>query len=164
MPENNNRLCDEQVADQLIVANEDKVIWRCIIRSDKGWSPVEPLTLLRLTPSAIWEPDEHRPACFAGDVTLVREAKPVPELSSPAQLLPEIADDLRLGDNNNFLQWLKNHTSPSGTVNPRNGKVYVLKNHLFLITPGIFSIYATETTEDTATAASWHNKCFRSQD
>ncbi|XQK66893.1 TraI domain-containing protein [Escherichia coli] len=65
VPENNNRLFDELLTHQLIVANEDKAIWRCIIRSDKGWSPVEPLTLLRLTPSAIWEPGEQRPACFA---------------------------------------------------------------------------------------------------
>ncbi|ECC8734135.1 relaxase [Salmonella bongori] len=148
MPENNNRLFDELLTHQLIVANEDKAIWRCIIRSDKGWSPVEPLTLLRLTPSAIWEPGEQRPACFAGDVTPVSEAEPVPELSAPTQPLPEIADDPRLGDNNNFLQWLKTHTSPSGTVNTRNGKVHVVENHLFLVTPGIFKIYAAETTGD----------------
>lgn len=79
VPENNNRLFDELLAHQLIVANEDKAIWRCIIRSDKDWSPVEPLTLLRLTPSAIWEPSEQRPACFAGDVTPVSEAELVPE-------------------------------------------------------------------------------------
>ncbi|ELY3793945.1 TraI domain-containing protein [Cronobacter sakazakii] len=149
VPENNNRLFDELLAHQLIVANEDKAIWRCIIRSDKGWSPIEPLTLLRLTPSAIWEPGEQRPACFAGDVTPVSEAEPVPELNSPTQPLPEIADDPRLGDNNNFLQWLKNHTSSSATVNTRNGKVHVVENHLFLISPGIFKIYASETTGNT---------------
>ncbi|OVG41185.1 MobH family relaxase [Klebsiella pneumoniae] len=149
VPENNNRLFDELLTHQLIVANEDKAIWRCIIRSDKGWSPVEPLTLLRLAPSAIWEQGEQRPACFAGDVTPVSEAEPVPELSAPTQPLPEIADDPRLGDNNNFLQWLKNHTRPSGTVNTRNGKVHVVENHLFLISPGIFKIYAAETTGDT---------------
>lgn len=148
VPENNNRLFDELLAHQLIVANEDKAIWRCIIRSDKGWSPVEPLTLLRLTPSAIWEPGEQRPACFVGDVTPISEAEPVPELSAPTQPLPEIADDPRLGDNNNFLQWLKNHTSSSATVNTRNGKVHVVENHLFLVTPGIFKIYAAETTGD----------------
>ncbi|MGE9805525.1 MobH family relaxase, partial [Escherichia coli] len=91
VPENNNRLFDELLTHQVIVANEDKAIWRCIIRSDKGWSPVEPLTLLRLTPSAIWEPGEQRPACFAGDVTPVSEAEPAPELSVPTQPLPEIA-------------------------------------------------------------------------
>ncbi|MCX8995275.1 hypothetical protein NLN85_22660 [Citrobacter portucalensis] len=84
-----------------------------------------------VTPSAIWAPDEPRPTCFAGDVTPVNEAEPVPELSAPTQPLPEIADNPRLGDNNNFLQWLKNHTSPSGTVNTRNGKVHVVENHLF---------------------------------
>lgn len=149
VPENNNRLFDELLTHQLIVANEDKAIWRCVIRSDKGWSPVEPLTLLRLAPSVIWEPDEQRPACFAGSVTPVREAELVPELSTPTQPLPELADDPRLGDNNNFLQWLKNHTSPSSTVNTRNGKVHVVENYLFLITPGIFKIYAAETTGDT---------------
>ncbi|MET2607435.1 conjugal transfer nickase/helicase domain-containing protein [Klebsiella pneumoniae] len=82
-------------------------------------------------------------------MTPVSEAEPVPELSAPTQPLPEIADDPRLGDNNNFLQWLKNHTRPSGTVNTRNGKVHVVENHLFLISPGIFKIYAAETTGDT---------------
>lgn len=91
---------------------------------------------------------EQRPAGFAGDVTPVSEAEPVPELSAPTQPLPEIADDPRLGDNNNFLQWLKNHTISSATVNTRNGKVHVVENHLFLVTPGIFKIYAAETTGD----------------
>lgn len=131
MPENNNRLFDELLTHQLIVANEDKAIWRCIIRSDKGWSPVEPLTLLRLTPSAIWEQGEQRPACFGGDVTPVNGAELVPELSTPTQPLPDITDDPKLGDINNFLLWLKNHISSSGTVNTRNGKVHVVENHLF---------------------------------
>ncbi|WP_373856564.1 STY4528 family pathogenicity island replication protein [Klebsiella variicola] len=30
----------------------------------------------------------------------------------------------------------------------RNGKVHVVENHLFLVTPGIFKIYAAETTGD----------------
>ncbi|EQC0631586.1 conjugal transfer nickase/helicase domain-containing protein [Salmonella enterica] len=81
-------------------------------------------------------------------MTPVSEVEPVPELSAPTQPLPEIADDPRLGDNNNFLQWLKNHTISSATVNTRNGKVHVVENHLFLVTPGIFKIYAAETTGD----------------
>lgn len=163
VPENNNRLFDELLAHQLIVANEDKAIWRCIIRSDKGWSPVEPLTLLRLTPSAIWEPGEQRPACFAGDVTPVSEAEPVPELSAPTQPLPEIADDPRLGDNNNFLQWLKNHTSSSATVNTRNGKVHVVENHLFWSRQGSLRYMQQKRQAIAATAGNWHSECFRSQ-
>ncbi|MCX2440932.1 hypothetical protein OQW59_06045 [Citrobacter freundii] len=31
---------------------------------------------------------------------------------------------------------MKNYTSPLGTVNTRNGKVHVVENHLFLISPG----------------------------
>jgi integrating conjugative element relaxase (TIGR03760 family) len=83
VPENNNRLFDELLTHQLIVANEDKAIWRCIIRSDKGWSPVEPLTLLRLTPSVIWGQDDQRPACFDGDVTPIIEAEPALNLAQP---------------------------------------------------------------------------------
>ena len=64
VPENNNRLFDELLAQQVIVANGEKGIWRCKICSEKGWSPDEPFTLLRIAPAVIWQQAESRPPCL----------------------------------------------------------------------------------------------------
>jgi len=149
VPKNNNRLFDELLGHQLIVANNDKAIWRCTIVSEHGWSPSEPLTLLRINPSVIWEQTEHRPACFAGSVVPVSaEAMPVPELRLPEQMIPPITEKPQLSDSDSFLTWLKRHVGNPGAVNTRQGKVHIVDNQVFLVTPGIFKLYAAETTGD----------------
>ncbi|MCC4595409.1 TraI domain-containing protein [Xanthomonas campestris pv. phormiicola] len=49
---------------------DDKAIWRAVVASDSGWTHT--FTLLRLSPSLIWERSE-RPAPFAGTVEVVQE-------------------------------------------------------------------------------------------
>lgn len=148
VPKNNNRLFDELLAQQLIVANDDKAIWRCTVRSDHGWSPAEPLTLLRLSPSVIWEHPEQRPACFAGNVSPACERPPAPELRIPAVVTAVLPQNAQPAVHDNFLTWLKRHVSTPGAVNTRQGKVHIVDDHLFLVTPGIFRLYIAETTGD----------------
>lgn len=61
---------------------EGKAIWKATITSDAGWSHT--FTLLRLSPSLIWEGNE-RPAPFAGTVAVVQEdGEPTIPAPSPA--------------------------------------------------------------------------------
>ncbi|MHA0872135.1 hypothetical protein [Enterobacter pasteurii] len=78
----------------MIIRNEEKAIWRCTIQSDTGWSPPEPLTLLRLAPAMVWTQPEQHPACFAGKITaagsgfgpaLTGNGKRIPPLSQTVQ-------------------------------------------------------------------------------
>ncbi|MBA8306164.1 relaxase [Klebsiella michiganensis] len=70
VPDSNVRLFDEMQAHGLIIPTaEDKAVWSCEIIADGGWTPGCPLTLLRLSPSRLWETQEERPALFAGRVT-----------------------------------------------------------------------------------------------
>lgn len=161
VPKNNNRLFDELLAHQLIVANDDKAIWRCVIQSDQGWSPAEPLTLLRLSPSAIWEQPDQRPACFAGSVSPISEAPPVHELKVPELLTPVIEDAPQPSNKDGFLSWLKRYVTASDTVNTRQGKAHIVEDNLFLVTPGIFKLYAAETTGDAGESWKLAQKTFQ---
>ncbi|HBT4924890.1 MobH family relaxase [Klebsiella pneumoniae] len=69
VPDSNIRLFDEMQAHGLIIPTpEGKAVWSCNITADSGWSPGCPLTLLRLSPSRIWDTTQDRPAVFAGKV------------------------------------------------------------------------------------------------
>lgn len=67
VPQHNVRLFDEMQAHQLLIPCEDKAIWHCRIEASGGWS--SELTLLRFSPSLIWEDPQQRPATFSGTVT-----------------------------------------------------------------------------------------------
>ncbi|MCX8967256.1 relaxase [Erwinia psidii] len=72
VPDSNTRLFDEMQAHGLIIPTpEGKAVWSCDITADSGWTPGGPLTLLRLSPSRIWNTPEDRPAMFAGKVNPV---------------------------------------------------------------------------------------------
>ncbi|EOF5433956.1 MobH family relaxase [Salmonella enterica] len=69
VPDSNVRLFDEMQTHGLIIPTpEGKAVWSCTVAASSGWSPVCPLTLLRLSPSRIWNTPEERPAPFAGQI------------------------------------------------------------------------------------------------
>jgi integrating conjugative element relaxase (TIGR03760 family) len=150
VPENNNRLFDELLAQQIIVANGEKGIWRCRVSAEKGWSPGEPLTLLRLTPATIWQQTESRPPIFAGNVSPVIDSldtdQVVPELVIPdLPVIPAVshpADHCPVP----FMAWLKAHVTAPDSVNNSRAYVHLVQDDVFLVTPGIFKCYTRETT------------------
>lgn len=73
VPQHNMRLFDEMQAHQLLIPCEDKAIWHCRIEASGGWS--SELTLLRFSPSLIWEDPQQRPATFIGTVTPIAEIR-----------------------------------------------------------------------------------------
>ncbi|HCA3579209.1 TPA: TraI domain-containing protein [Salmonella enterica subsp. enterica serovar Ball] len=155
VPENNNRLFDELLAHQLVIANGDKAIWRCVIRSDRGWSSVEPLTLLRVAPALIWAQTEQRPACFNGGIMPVADnpetsdAPAVPELK-----MPDVATQQHTVAENDmpFMLWLKKHVAAPAAVNHPRAYVHLVEDEVFLVTPGLFKRYMQETTGATGNA------------
>lgn len=80
VPDSNIRLFDEMQAHGLIIPTaEGKAVWSCHITASSGWSPGCPLTLLRLSPSRIWNTAEDRPTAFTGKVEpVVNSAENIP--------------------------------------------------------------------------------------
>jgi integrating conjugative element relaxase (TIGR03760 family) len=69
VPDSNTRLFDEMQTHGLLIPTQDgKAVWSCHITADSGWSPGCPLTLLRFSPSRLWNTLEERPELFAGKV------------------------------------------------------------------------------------------------
>lgn len=80
VPDNNVRLFDEMQVHGLIISTpEGKAIWSCDIKSDSGWTPGSPLTLLKLSPSRLWSTLAERPTLFTGNV--------MPVTNHPAETL-----------------------------------------------------------------------------
>ncbi|MFC0323697.1 MobH family relaxase [Gallibacterium melopsittaci] len=74
VPTQNSKLFDEMQTHKIIEATPDnKAIWHCHVKSHDGWSPQNSFTLLRLSPSLIWEHIEKRPPIFNGTVTVIQE-------------------------------------------------------------------------------------------
>ncbi|WP_257797372.1 MobH family relaxase [Aggregatibacter actinomycetemcomitans] len=83
----NSRLFDEMQSNRLIEPTPDnRAVWRCKITTDK-WAPDTEFTLLKFSPSLIWENVEQRPETFNGTVIPIistdeseRENMPVSEV------------------------------------------------------------------------------------
>lgn len=169
VPENNNRLFDELLAQQIIVANGEKGIWRCRICSASGWSPDEPLTLLRIAPTVIWQQPESRPPVFAGSVTPAIENQetanvvPTPELVIPDLPVIPASNHPIISSTVPFMEWLKTHVTITGAVNSQRAYVHLVGDDIFLVTPGIFKRYMQETTGATGNEWKLAQKEFQAQ-
>ncbi|HEN3291972.1 TPA: TraI domain-containing protein [Yersinia enterocolitica] len=84
VPDSNSRLFDEMQDHGIVLSNEGKAIWNCTVKSSSGWSPGVDLTLLRVSPSLIWEQIENRPPLFDGTVTPVVVVNSIPPLDNPS--------------------------------------------------------------------------------
>lgn len=156
VPENNNRLFDELLAHQLVVPHGDKAIWRCTVQSAQGWSPGEPLTLLRVAPALIWAQTEQRAACFNGSIIPVADNPERGDTPSASELqMPDVAtqQDTMAENAMPFMLWLKKHVGGADAVNHPRACVHLVDDALFLVTPGIFKRYMQETTG--ATGREW---------
>jgi integrating conjugative element relaxase (TIGR03760 family) len=90
IPANNTALFDLlQDHGMALPTPDDKAIWKAAVTSEAGWSHT--FTLLKLSPSLIWEAGEERPVPFSGTVVVVEgesgEDEPlavVPAVAMPA--------------------------------------------------------------------------------
>ncbi|OUE53966.1 integrating conjugative element relaxase, PFGI-1 class [Citrobacter freundii] len=143
VPQHNVRLFDEMQAHQLLIPCEDKAIWHCRIEASGGWS--SELTLLRFSPSLVWETPQQRPALFNGSVTPLAAAPtensvvppPVPE---PACTKPSVGEEPLSGEA--FWQWLvKNVKAQHLEINETSARIHTVAGTAFLVTPGIFMLW-----------------------
>lgn len=145
VPQHNVRLFDEMQAHQLLIPGEDKAIWHCRIEASGGWS--SELTLLRFSPSLIWEDPQQRPATFSGTVTPIAEVQNATETVIATDItveqpspLPEQNDTPLSGEA--FWQWLvRNVQAQHLEVNEPNARIHTVAGSMFLVTPGIFKLW-----------------------
>lgn len=145
VPQHNVRLFDEMQAHQLIIPCEDKAIWHCRIEASGGWS--SELTLLRFSPSLIWEDLQQRPAVFSGTVTPVMENQNKAEavvatdtIAEPRSSRPEPDNTSLSGEA--FWQWLVNNVQAQHLeINEPNARIHTVAGTAFLVTPGIFMLW-----------------------
>ncbi|MGV6989249.1 MobH family relaxase [Testudinibacter sp. P80/BLE/0925] len=81
VPMQNGRIFDEMQAHGILEATPaNTAIWVCRIQSNAGWKPANTFTLLKITPSLIWENIEQRPTVFDGiveiDIAKMQEKEP----------------------------------------------------------------------------------------
>ena len=145
VPQHNMRLFDEMQAHQLLIPCEDKAIWHCRIEASGGWS--SELTLLRFSPSLIWEDPQQRPATFIGTVTPIAEIRNETEAVIATNIeveqpspLPEQNETALSGEA--FWQWLvRNVQAQHLEVNEPNARIHTVAGSVFLVTPGIFKLW-----------------------
>ncbi|HEY4437231.1 MAG TPA: MobH family relaxase [Lelliottia sp.] len=143
VPQHNVRLFDEMQAYQLLIPCEDKAIWHCRIEASGGWS--SELTLLRFSPSLIWENPQQHPAIFNGSVTPLKTAsvtdKPAPpDTPEPVHTMPPADEEPLSGEA--FWQWLVSNVQAQHLeVNEPNARIHTVAGTVFLVTPGIFMLW-----------------------
>lgn len=143
VPQHNVRLFDEMQAHQLLIPCVDKAIWHCRITANGGWS--SELTLLRFTPSLIWEDPQQCPAIFSGTVTplteALKETEAVVSGDAPVEQSPTEPDDTPLSGET-FWQWLvDNCRAQHLEINEPNARIHTVAGTAFLVTPGIFKLW-----------------------
>lgn len=145
VPQHNVRLFDEMQAHQLLIPCEDKAIWHCRIEANGGWS--SELTLLRFSPSLIWEDPQQRPATFIGTVTPIagirNETEAVIETNTEVeQPSPLVEQNKATLSGEAFWQWLiRNVQAQHLEVNEPNARIHTVAGSVFLVTPGIFKLW-----------------------
>ncbi|BFQ92825.1 MobH family relaxase [Gallibacterium anatis] len=71
VPSQNSKMFDEMQAHRIIESTPDnKAIWNGTIKSDAGWQPKNTFTLLKVSPSLIWNSFNDRPPVFAGTIII----------------------------------------------------------------------------------------------
>ncbi|OBW96881.1 MobH family relaxase [Gallibacterium anatis] len=76
VPAQNSKLFDEMQAHRLIEATPDnKAIWNAQIKSNAGWQPQISFTLLKVSPSLIWDSIDKRPTVFNGIVIVNNQSE-----------------------------------------------------------------------------------------
>ncbi|KGQ60550.1 MobH family relaxase [Gallibacterium anatis] len=76
VPAQNSKVFDEMQAHKIIETTPDnKAIWNCQIKSDAGWQPQVTFTLLKISPSLIWDSIDKRPNTFAGTVIITNQSE-----------------------------------------------------------------------------------------
>lgn len=143
VPQHNVRLFDEMQTHQLLIPCVDKAIWHCRIAANGGWS--SELTLLRFTPSLIWEDPQQRPAIFSGTVTplteALKETEAVVSGDAPVEQSSTEPDDTPLSGEA-FWQWLvDNCRAQHLEINEPNARIHTVAGTAFLVTPGIFKLW-----------------------
>ena len=108
VPSSNSRLFDEMQSHKLIETTSDnKAIWRCKIKADDGWTPDIEFTLLKFSPSLIWEHFDQRPKIFAGTVIPQQE-----QLEKEVENLDDIISNLQVQPSSNLSTELKLQLPP----------------------------------------------------
>lgn len=159
VPQHNVRLFDEMQAHQLLIPCDDKAIWHCRIESSGGWS--SELTLLRFSPSLIWQDPQQQPAPFSGTVTSVAEVLKGTITAAPIEttldhLPPTKSPDASPLSGDVFWQWLvKNVQAQHLEVNEPNARIHTVAGAAFLVTPGIFKLWLDACGQNVP-AESWH--------
>ncbi|MDA3979202.1 helicase/relaxase domain-containing protein, partial [Gallibacterium sp. AGMB14963] len=76
VPAQNSKLFDEMQAHRIIESTPDnKAIWNAQIKSNAGWQPQISFTLLKVSPSLIWDSIDKRPAVFNGIVIVNNQSE-----------------------------------------------------------------------------------------
>lgn len=139
VPQHNVRLFDEMQAHQLLIPCEDKAIWHCQIEASGGWS--SELTLLRFSPSLIWENQQQRPEVFQGTVTPIEPEPDKPCVASDPEPEPVPAtqpnEEPLSGEA--FWLWLTQNVQQRLEINVPNARIHTVAGTAFLVTPGILS-------------------------
>jgi integrating conjugative element relaxase (TIGR03760 family) len=145
VPQHNVRLFDELQAHQLLIPCEDKAIWHCRIEASGGWS--SELTLLRFSPSLIWEDPQQRPAIFNGIVVPVTDSQN--SITSVVATNTTVEQPSFISEPNDtplsgkaFWQWLvSNVQAQHMEINEPNARIHTVAGTVFLVTPGIFMLW-----------------------
>ncbi|WP_440209986.1 MobH family relaxase [Actinobacillus pleuropneumoniae] len=86
VPSQNGKLFDELQAHNLIEKTEQGMaIWNGRPISNAGWAPAKSFTLLRVSPSVIWEKIDDRPALFEGRLELENTIPTITDESDKAK-------------------------------------------------------------------------------
>ncbi|WP_339430149.1 MobH family relaxase [Pseudomonas taetrolens] len=159
IPERNTTLFNILQEHGLVLENpEGKAIWRATVHSDSGWT--QTFTLLKLAPSLIWEPDQPRPASFAGSIQVepaaAIEAEPpdqpaIEAPSPPAVTTPTTktrTEPSADAPGQLFLHWLRDGLQQKClALNDASALLHTVDGTLFLVSPGIFHRYLQEHPE-----------------
>lgn len=87
VPSQNGKLFDELQAHNLIEKNaQGEAIWHAKVTSQTGWTHDKPFTVLKISPTVIWENIESRPAIFNGRVELTDEKNNLLSGDTPLQV------------------------------------------------------------------------------
>ncbi|HIA0776268.1 TPA: MobH family relaxase [Salmonella enterica subsp. enterica] len=149
VPQHNVRLFDEMQAHQLLIPCEDKAIWHCRIEANGGWN--SELTLLRFSPSLIWENQQQRPDVFQGTVTPIASEPDKPCVASDpeAEPVPATPLDEEPLSGEDFWQWLtQNVQAQRLEINEPNARIHTVAGTAFLVTPGIFKLWVNACGRD----------------
>ena len=153
IPSPNGRLFDDMQAHRLLeVTPTNRAIWSCKIQAE-DWKPSNDFTLLKFSPSLIWQNVDQRPSIFSGEIipNIAKDNETSADANENITTIPKIDDELQNITNIELSAISQQNQNQSDTIKNESNKTILESGEVDDYDFALNLLTSTSTSTSTST-------------